>query len=288
MKITDKFAHQTDQTMFICDYSPPRTADPATLTPAQTLETDYICVATNPGRRVRVDSALFAHALKQHAGRDVVFNLAPRDMNKLALQSHLLGLQLIGLENVLVIYGDRFTEKDLTQVSKVRDWKPTELIQAIKQMNEGLDYKGGKLKYPTDFCVGAAIDLSRGIQKEATLTHRKQTAGADFFITQPVFNMAEMHTFQQAYGDIGGDSLPQPIFWGVQILQKDGIIFSSVPDSVRSQLDKGRDGVEIALEHVAQLTSSGIKTIYLIPPILRGGARNYAAAERVITAVRNA
>ena len=56
--------------------------------------------------------------------------------------------------------------------------------------------------------------------------------------------------------------------------------------SVRAESDSGRDGVEMAIEQIQRLQEAGIRTIYLVAPILRGGARDYAAAQRVITAVR--
>jgi 5,10-methylenetetrahydrofolate reductase len=282
MKVTAKVASQSDRMVYISDFTPPRAVDPAYVMPARQLEVDYICVAYSPGRRVRVDPAMFAAALKQQTGRDVMFNLAPRDMNKLALQSHLLGAQMLGLENVVVIGGDVFSDKDLTQVTRVRDYKPTELIRAIKAMNQGLDYKDSQLKAATDFCVGASIDFGRGLEAEAALTYRKVVAGADFFISQPVFDVDEISAFREAYEAVAGAALNQPVFYGLQILQKDGIIFSSVPERIRQDLDQGRAGTDIALEQWQELVAAGVRTIYLIPPILRGGARDYAAAQQVI------
>lgn len=284
MKVTSRL--QADGLVFICDYSPPRTADPVSLSPVAELDTDYICVAYNPGRRVRVDSAMCAAALKHHSGRDVIFNLSPRDMNKLALQSHLLGAQMLGLDNVLVVHGDPFTEKDLTAVSSVRDYKATELIQAIQSMNQGLDYKGSQLDTATNLCIGASIDLGRGIEREAALTHRKVLAGADFFITQPVFTVDEIRAFEAAYAQTAGTDLTVPVFWGVQILQQGGVIFSSVPEAVRAELAGGRAGVEMALDQVRLWQAADIRTFYLIAPILRGGARNYAAAQQVMATAR--
>ena len=284
MKVTKRL--ETDGLIFICDYSPPRTADPTVLAPIQELEADYICVAYNPGRRVRVDSTVCAATIKQQYGKDAIFNLSPRDMNKLALQSHLLGSQMLALDNVLVVHGDKFTDKELMAVSSVRDYKATELIHAIKNMNEGLDYKGSKLEAATNLCIGASIDLGRGAEREAGLTHRKVLAGADFFISQPVFTIDEIRSFEFAYAQTAGTNLTTPIFWGVQVLQQGGIIFSTVPQLIRAELEAGRDGAEIALEQVRMLHDVGIRTIYLIAPILRGGARDYAAAQRVITAAR--
>ena len=287
MKVTEKCAAAGDQTVFICDFSPPRFADPAALERAWGIDPDFICVAYNPGRAVRVDSAMLAAAIKSATGRDVIFNLSTRDMNKLAIQSHLLGAQMLGLENVVVIKGDAFSEKDLAQVKEVGDFKPTQLIEAADSMNQGLDFRGSKLREPTQLCIGGAMDLGRGIDAEAALTHAKANSGAQFFITQPVFDTGEISAFRDAYRVASrGDELTQPVFWGLQVLVKDGIIFSNVPEGVRGDLDKGREGTDIALELLQRFWDFGIRWIYLVPPILRGGARDYEAAQRVLEGAR--
>lgn len=286
MKVTDKVRESSGAPVFICDFSPPRGADPEFVEPAKEIEADYICVAYNPGKAVRVDSAAMASAIKREVGRDVVFNLATRDMNKLALQSHLLGAQMSGLENLVVLAGDAFSARDRSQATAVSDFRPTELIASIAAMNAGTDYKGSRLRYPTDFCIGASLDLTRGVDREAKLAHRKAQAGAHFFLTQPIFKPAEIGEFKQAYEAIIGTEMAQPIFWGVQILEKDGVIFSSVPPEVRRELEAGRPGTDIALELLRKVFAAGMRTIYLVPPILRGGARKYEAAQAVLAAAR--
>ena len=59
-----------------------------------------------------------------------------------------------------------------------------------------------------------------------------------------------------------------------------------MPESISQDLDKGRDGLDIALELLAELQEIGIKRIYLIAPILKGGARDYEAAQAVIEAAQ--
>ncbi len=68
----------------------------------------------------------------------------------------------------------------------------------------------------------------------------------------------------------------------LQVLEKDGIIFSSVPEQVRRELDQDRSGIDIALELYQRFREAGLNNIYLVPPIRRGGARNYAAAQEVL------
>jgi 5,10-methylenetetrahydrofolate reductase len=285
-KVTEKCDSGKGGLVFICDFSPPRGADPALLHEARAVDADFLCVAYSPGKSVRVDSAIAAHAIKQQMGKDVVFTLATRDMNKLAIQNHLLGASLLGLENVVVVGGDSFTERDLTTVQEVSDYTSTGLIAAIKSMNQGTDYRGLKLRSSTDFCVGATIDLGRDTEREAGLTHRKALAGADFFITQPVYHLDQVERFQEWYESVAGERLSRPIFLGLQILDAKGLIFGEVPERIRADLEGGRDGTDIAVEILNQFIAGGVHNIYLVPPILRGGLRDYEAAQRVVEASR--
>ena len=205
MKITDRCAEAGDQPVYIYDFSPPRGADRAALDNARVIDADFICVAYNPGKAVRVDSAMLAYSIKHEAGKDVIFNLGTRDMNKLALQSHLLGAQMLGLENLVVIQGDVFTQRDRDRVREVADFRPTTLVEALTSMNQGVDFRGSNLRVPTDFCIGASIDLDRGIEREAALTARKAAAGAHFFITQPVFSTTQAGAFLSSYESIANE-----------------------------------------------------------------------------------
>ncbi len=84
---------------------------------------------------------------------------------------------------------------------------------------------------------------------------------------------------------MAGTRLVQPVFFGLQIFRPDGLIFSNVPQEIRQDLDNGREGTDIALEILEKLHAFGIRTIYLVPPILKGGARDYEAAQKVLEAV---
>lgn len=275
-KVTDFPAVKSNRPTIICDYTSPRGGDPALLDGASHLAgADFVAVAYNPGRLVRADSAAVAVAIKQRFGTDVIFNLSPRDMNKLALQSRLLGAQLLGLENVLVIQGDSLTERDGSVA--VGEYTASSLIRGIVEMNEGTDLKGSNLRAPTGFCVGASVDLNRGLRAEAELTARKVKAGAEYLVTQPIFAAAEAQDFMEAYAEAARAPLSIPIYWGLQLLRADGVLFSNVPQSVLDELQGGRDGIEIAAELYAEFLDAGIDCIYLVAPILKGGARDYEA-----------
>ncbi len=268
---------------FICDFSPPRGPDPALLDGARLLDADFLSVAYSPGRSVRAGSAMTALAIRQRFGKQVVFTIATRDMNRLAVQSHLLGAALLGLENVIVVAGDRPS----TSGGRTADgFRPTELISAVKDMNHAVDYRELPLRAPTSFCVGAVADPGKDIAREAALAHRKVTAGADFLVTQPIFEPARVAEFLTSYRAVAGEELPCPLFVGLQVPAKGGLPFSEVPEDVQRQLDAGRPGEEIAIELGRRLMADGHDRIYLVPPVLPRGLRDYAAAQRVIEACR--
>ena len=285
MKVTDKCAARGDGLVIICDFSPPRGGGARAVEQAGGLGADFICVAYNPGRAVRLDSAMLAGAIKGATGKDVCFNLATRDMNRLALESHLLGAQALGLDNVVVVAGDPFGERDLARgLRAVDDRAPTGLMKSVAGMNGGMDFRGSKLRTPTDFCIGASVDLTRGIEAEARLARRKVAAGAHFFITQPVFDTGDIGAFREAYSAAAGEELSTPVFYGLQIVVQGGVVFTTVPEAVRKDLEKGRDGTDIALETLDRFVEQGVNRVYMVPPILKGGARDYEAAQAVLQA----
>ncbi len=284
-KIIDTYESSTGKIVVLCDCTPPRSGDPAALDRVGVVDADFICVAYNPGKLARADSVAAAITIKERTGKDVVFNMATRDMNKVAMQSRLLGAQMMGLENVVVLQGDGFTEAEGKLVKAVDDFTPTGLVAAIAAMNDGLDYRGSKLRGNTDFCIGATLDLERDTEREVRLAQRKVEAGAHYFIVQPMYDLTPRQRFLNTYEKQIGEPLALPVFWGLQVLDKDGIVLGNVPSQMRHELDGGRPGSDIASELLQSYVATGVRGVYLVPPILRGGARDYDAAQRVLESI---
>ena len=278
-KVVDRIHAQTGRPAFICDYSPPRSGRSEDV-PAPPESADFISAAYNPGRAVRMNPVATAVVLRDRHGADPIFTLATRDMNRLALESLLLGAQALGLQNVIVVAGDPFGARDIA--APVYDYRPTELIAAIASLNAGSDHRGSNLRAPTDFCIGATVDLGRGIEPEASLAARKVAAGADFLITQPVFDPADVGRFADAYAATDGAAPTVPVFYGVGLMEPDGVSFANVPQWVTDDLDAGRSGVDIALQVWDSLRGAGATDCYLVPPIRRSGARDYSAAQEFL------
>ena len=145
-------------------------------------------------------------------------------------------------------------------------------------------YERIKLRVPTDFCVGATIDLGRGIRSGIALTRRKVETGAQFFVSQPTFSPDSPREFMTLYADRFGEQLSPPLFHGVQVMAQDSIAFGNLPQWVADDLARGRSGGDIALEVLHGFVAAGFRSFYLVPPILRGGRRDYDAARAVLEA----
>ena len=284
VRVDERSYESTGRPGFICDFSPPRSGSIAEARRSN-IPADFISVAYNPGLAVRANSAMLAAAIQRETSREAIFTLATRDMNRLALQSMLLGAQMLGLGNVVVVQGDPFNERDLALTKPTDDYRPTELIAAIRRMNDGIDFRGTTLREPTLFCIGATFDLGRGIEDEAELVVRKVEAGADFLMSQPIFDPEDARRFRESYEQQAGVELSVPVFYGLQILESGGVLFSSVPEEVQKELEGGRPGLEIAIELYGRFQNAGLHNVYLMPPIRRGGARNYHAAREFLRSV---
>ena len=289
-KITDAYQSRGRRPLVVCDFSPPRGVDFGFIDDARGLDVDFISVNYNPGRVPRADSAMAAHLIHRRTGRDVMFTLAVRDMNPLALQSHLLGAALLGLENLVIVGGDPFAGGRRGGVSssggRGESMTSTQLMRTVAGMNRGVDRRGRPLDGRTNLCIGGVMDLGGDIESAARLTHAKIRAGAEFFLTQPVFDIARKRDFEVAYAAIAGEPLRAPVFYGIQLLRPGGPAFSAVPARYLAELNRGRSGEDIALEVWEGLAQAGAEGLYLIPPIGPRGARDYEAAARFLQRIR--
>ena len=285
--VVERRAQDGRAVLFACDFSPPRGTSPDLLESSRGLSADFVSVAYNPGKSVRVNSALAAYWIKENLGLEVMFTVSTRDMNKIAIQSLLLGASLLGLENIVVVKGDSFNDLDRTHLKSVNDFRPTELIRAVKAMNEGQDFRGAKLVSPTAFCIGATIDLVRDQDTEISLTRRKIEQGTDFFILQSVFDTRLVSDFLEKYYDRFGEPLDAPVFCGVQVMAKESFAFGDVPDWVKDDLSRGRTGEDLASDTIQRFVDDGHRSIYLLAPILKCGYRDYESAQRVMETFRS-
>lgn len=177
------------------EVAPPRGSDLAAL--RRSVEAlGPVChalnVTDNQGANLHL-SSLAASRVVLEMGFEPVFQQTCRDRNRLALQSDLLAAWTLGIENVLLLTGDDQRGGDHPQAKGVFDLDSTQLIEVAADLNEGRDMLGRPLDGGTGFFIGAAVFPEAepwDIQAERAV--QKVAAGAMFFQTQPVFDMAKL------------------------------------------------------------------------------------------------
>ena len=287
MKSVLEALEKREQKPFVaCDFSPPKAGTEDLLTNIAELTPDMFLVAYAPGKSVRINSIFVADWIQTQVNIPSIFTISPRDMNKNAIQSLLLGAQLRELDNVFIVKGDKFSTQDLVLQNAVDDFKPTELVGSIRSMNERRDFLGKELYYPTTFCIGAALDISRSWKNEAWLTKLKIEQGCDFLISQPVFEPELPDRFLEFYRGEIGENLNVPILWGIQMVDKNTVSFATVPEWVHRKLEDGYLPYEIAINLIGRYLEKGLDTFYLIPTIFKGGRRDYLSAQAVIEEIK--
>ncbi|MCH7485313.1 MAG: squalene/phytoene synthase family protein [Chloroflexi bacterium] len=224
---------------------------------------------------------------------------APADMAALLSYAEATSATLAGLSLEILEARDEASRQAGHHVGLA--WALTGLLRAIPfhaaarrvylpatlSRDSGVDFKELKLRTSTNFCIGATIDLARGIEREARLSRRKIEAGAQFFISQPTFDPGGPQAFLERYRSSYDEEFPCPIFHGVQVMTEDSLVFGHVPEWVTEDLKKERSGVDIALQVLDEFAGAGLTSIYLIPPIMRGGRRDYEAAQAVLINFRD-
>ena len=132
---------------------------------------------------------------------ETVLHFPTRGRNLLRVQGDLLAAHAIGVRNIFVIMGDPTAIGDYPNATDNFDLVPSGLIRLIKEgFNAGVDHSGSDIGQPTSFFVGCALNLNpRNARQEARNLHRKLNAGADFILTQPVYEASQRLIFWKLY-----------------------------------------------------------------------------------------
>ncbi|MCH5585429.1 bifunctional homocysteine S-methyltransferase/methylenetetrahydrofolate reductase [Shimazuella sp. AN120528] len=199
----------------ICEFDTPKDLDTTEfLVGAQKLHeagVDSITMADNALATTRMSNLALGAILKSQLGLNPLLHIACRDRNLIGQQSHLMGLHALGIDQILVITGDPSRIGDLPGASSIYDVTSFELIRMVKQLNQGLSFSGKRLNQTANFIVGTAFNPHvRKIEKAVERLEKKIEAGADFVMTQPLYDHQSIHRLYEATKHI-----PIPIFIGI-------------------------------------------------------------------------
>ena len=255
---------------------------------------DVINVADSPMARMRMSAWAVCDVVQRKVGVETTLHFPTRGRNLLRVQGDLLAAHALGIRNIFVVMGDPTAIGDYPEAMDNYDLVPSGLIKLIKQgFNEGIDHSGTSIGQPTNFFVGAALNLCPpDIDNEIKNLHRKIKAGADFFLTQPVYRPDDGPKLLEAYEAKHG-KLNKPILVGILPIvsvrhatflhnEVPGI---SIPDETRKKIEAaGEDGVkagvEIAVELIDQL-KAWAGGVYIMPQF-----HKYDMVAEIIEAVK--
>lgn len=270
-----------EQTTIIVELDPPKSLESDRfIQGARALRAagaDMITMADNSLGMVRMSNMALASMLKQF-GIEPLVHVTCRDRNLIGQQSHLMGLHALGVRNILLITGDPSRYGDLPGASSVFDVSSIDLTKMVKKLNEGVGFSGKSLRTPSDFVIGTAFNPHvRNFPKAIERLERKVAAGADYVMTQPVYDESMMERIAEATKDLG-----VPVFIGVMPLtslrnaefihhQVPGI---TIPEEVLTQMRQAsleeapEVGYRIA-ESLCDAAKAYFRGIYLVTPFLK-------------------
>jgi homocysteine S-methyltransferase len=179
---------------------PPRGVDPEPMLAAARLlkqaGVDAVNVPDGPRAQSRMGALMSALLIEREVGIETVIHYCCRDRNLLSMLSDLLGAAAHRLHNLLIITGDPPKMGPYPEATAVFDIDAIGLTNLVHRLNRGLDPGGNPIGTPTAFVIGvganpAAVDLERELKRFAW----KVDAGAEFAITQPVFDARQLEAF---------------------------------------------------------------------------------------------
>ena len=200
----------------------------------------------------------------------------------------------LGVRNVFVVMGHPTAIGDYPEAMDDYDLVPSGLIKLIKHgFNTGVDHAGADIGEATSFFIGTALNLgAKDLKREIRLLRKKMTAGADFALTQPVYDAQTVERFMDAYDSEFGP-LEFPILVGLLPLYNrrhaaflhNEVPGIDIPQSIRDRIEAAGDdsaavGASVAIELMDELRGT-VQGVYLMPPFSR-----YDLAAEIIESIR--
>ena len=236
-----------------------------------------INVADSPRAQGRMSALATGSLIQSKLGVETIMHMAIRHRNLVALHSDLLGAHALGVRNMFVVMGDVPVTGDYPNATAVTDVTASGLVELISKFNSGVDNAGRAIDQPTSFVIGAAFNFSApDLGRELRVLERKVKAGANFLLTQPVYDPEQV---EKVWQQLGG--FPIPVIMGVLPLRSErhalflhnevpGI---TVPDQVFKRIsakgtDPAAEGIAISQELI-QAIHARIAGAYFIPPFGR-------------------
>jgi methionine synthase I (cobalamin-dependent)/5,10-methylenetetrahydrofolate reductase len=243
---------------------------------------DVINVADSPMARMRMSPWAVCSLIQNKIGVETILHFPTRGRNLLRVQGDLLAAHALDVRNVFVVMGDPTAIGDYPDAMDNFDLVPSGLVKLIKQnFNTGIDQSGADIGQPTNFLVGCALNLNApDLDKEIKVLRKKISAGADFLMTQPIYDSTLLVNFLDRYHELFG-KLDLPLWVGCLPLASsrhaaflhNEVPGITIPETVRSRMDNSSEngsetGRKIALDFIETVRSM-VQGVYLMPAFNR-------------------
>jgi homocysteine S-methyltransferase len=280
------------ETVASVELIPPHGWDPREITePARTLKVagvDAVSLVESPRSRSRMGALAAGLIIEREVGIETIVHYTCRDKNMLGMISDLLGAAAAGIRNILVVSGDPPAMGPYPDATAVFDIDSIGLTNVVRGLNRGIDPGSNSIGDPTQFVQGVAVNQGAvDMERELARFGYKVEAGADFAITQPVFDPVALERFLEATGT----DLPIVAgIWPFMSLRNAEFLANEMPgvnvpaetvERMRRAQESGTDaaieeGVAIALEMI-ESTRPLVRGFHLTAP-----HRNVDIALRVL------
>ena len=172
---------------------------------------DAINIPDGPRASARMSALSLAVILQRDVGIETVLHFACRDRNVIGMQSDLLGAWALGLRNILAVTGDPPKLGNYPDATAVFDVDAIGLTNLINRLNHGLDLAGNPIGEPTGFSIGVGVNPGAiNLEEELRRLDWKVDAGAEYMITQPVFDIRILERFMKRI-----DHVKLPLICGI-------------------------------------------------------------------------
>jgi methionine synthase / methylenetetrahydrofolate reductase(NADPH) len=262
------------------ELDPPKGADPGRLVDraqyCKENEVDAINVADGPRASARMSAQSLCVLMQQRVGVDTILHYTCRDRNLLGIQSDLLGAYALGLRNILAITGDPPKLGDYPDATAVYDVDSIGLIRIMSHLNNGCDLAGNPIGPAIGIHIGCGADPSKADwEKEVGRLEEKVRAGAEYIMTQPVYDPRTVERFLALI-----KHLQVPVLIGILPLYShrnaeflhNEVPGMSIPDDIRERMrvagsgeQAQAEGVRIAQEALLAAREQA-QGAYIMPP----------------------
>jgi methionine synthase I (cobalamin-dependent)/5,10-methylenetetrahydrofolate reductase len=245
----------------------------------QRANVDAINIADGPRASARMSPLSLAMLFKEQLNIETIVHYCCRDRNLLGMQADLIGAHALGLRNILIITGDPPKMGDYPSATAVYDVDAIGLTQIANRLNHGMDLAGNPIGEPTALHLGVGANPGAvNIEEEIKRFYYKVEAGAEFVMTQPVYDLRLfenfMHRIQDVKIPILLGLLPLASAKNAEFLHNE-VPGMTIPDHIRKRMqaagdgESGRaEGIKIAQEALLDCKPL-IHGCYIMPPFNR-------------------